>query len=75
MRWSPRNRHPIAGALGIHPRNGTKPTQNIHLSRMNGVKPIRTVVWDPWLALAVSHGDPVGWPSSIRFGQHFRVSR
>jgi len=21
--------------------------------------PVRTVVWDPWLALAVSHGDPI----------------
>jgi hypothetical protein len=28
--------------------------------RRNGVKPIRTVVWDPWLALVVSHGDPIG---------------
>ena len=22
--------------------------------------PVSTVVWDPWLALAVSHGDPIG---------------
>jgi hypothetical protein len=22
--------------------------------------PVRTVVWDPWLALVVSHGDPIG---------------
>jgi hypothetical protein len=21
--------------------------------------PVRTVLWDPWLALAVSHGDPI----------------
>jgi hypothetical protein len=21
--------------------------------------PVRTVVWDPWLALGVSHGDPI----------------
>jgi hypothetical protein len=27
--------------------------------RRNEVKPVRTVVWDPWLALAVSHGDPI----------------
>ena len=27
--------------------------------RRNGVKPVRTVVWDPWLALVVSHGDPI----------------
>jgi hypothetical protein len=29
------------------------------LDRMDGVKPVSTVVWDPWLALAVSHGDPI----------------
>jgi hypothetical protein len=27
--------------------------------RRNEVKPVRMVVWDPWLALAVSHGDPI----------------
>ena len=33
-----------------------------HAPRPSGTAvygPVRTVVWDPWLALAVSHGDPI----------------
>jgi hypothetical protein len=33
-----------------------------HVPRPSGTAvygPVRTVVWDPWLALGVSHGDPI----------------
>ena len=37
--------------------------------------PVRTLVWDPWLALAVSHGDPIQpplfFPATANFGGFF----
>lgn len=52
--------HEVVGAGegdGVWPGSGV--SRGRKPPRMDEVEPVCTVVWDPWLALAVSHGDPI----------------